>query len=235
MVIKKDRSYYIKRAVIHFLLILILISILFVIGTLAWLLERKKNPENFNPNPIPGIASGIWWAAVTMTTVGYGDMTPKSLGGRMVALFWMFASLLLVSAVIAGAASALTIAKITPLVAGPEDLAKARIATLENSTSDRYLKDRHLKRRYYASVKEGLNALNEGKVDAMVYDAPLLKYLVNSHFKESLTVVDKLFELQHYGIAFPENSVLREPVNRLMLDMIRRSEWQEIQNKYLGD
>ena len=216
-------------------IVLILISTLFVVGALAWLLERKKNPKSFNPKVIPGIANGIWWAAVTMTTVGYGDMTPKSLGGRIVALFWMFASLLLISAVIAGATSALTIAKIKPLVAGPEDLAKARIATIENSTSDHYLKGRRLQRHYYVSVEEGLSALSQGKVDAMVYDAPLLKYLVNLHFEENLKVVDKVFEFQHYGIAFPENSPLREPVNRIMLDMIRQPEWQEIQRKYLGD
>ncbi|MCF6190285.1 MAG: transporter substrate-binding domain-containing protein [Cocleimonas sp.] len=215
-------------------ILLALFVILFITGTLTWLAERKKNPENFNPNPIKGIPAGMWWAAVTMTTVGYGDMTPQTVGGRMIALFWMFASLLMVSAVIAGVASTLTLAKSQPLISGPEDLPRARIASIENSSSDNYLENRQLKREYYPTVLDSLNAIEEGRSDAMVYDDPLLKYLTEQHFKNKLIVVDKLFELQQYGIAFPEGSPLREPVNRTMLKIIQKEEWQRVLKSYLG-
>ena len=62
-------------------------------GIIAWWFERKKNPENFRPG-LEGIWDGLWWSVVTMTTVGYGDKTPKSNGGKMVALIWMFSGLL---------------------------------------------------------------------------------------------------------------------------------------------
>ena len=35
----------------------------------------------------------FWWAIVTMTTVGYGDFAPKTLEGRMFAVFVMFAGI----------------------------------------------------------------------------------------------------------------------------------------------
>jgi len=215
-------------------ILLALTVILFIIGTLTWLTEKKRNPENFNPNPIKGIPAGMWWAAVTMTTVGYGDMTPQTISGRVIALFWMFASLLMVSAVIASVASTLTLAQSKPLISGPKDLNKARIASIKNSSSDAYLEHRQLEREYYPTVLDALTAITEGKSDAMVYDDPLLKYLTEHHFKNKLIVIDKIFEPQQYGIALPEGSPLREPINRVMLKIIHKEEWQRVLKSYLG-
>jgi len=218
-----------------FLLVALLVLVLFVIGTITWLVERKKNPDNFNPNPVKGIASGMWWAAVTMTTVGYGDMTPKTLGGRLVALFWMFVSLLLVSSIIAGVASTLTVAKMDHLISGHEDLARGKIASIQHSVSDTYLRSRRIYPLYYSSVANGLRALSEKHIDAMVYDAPLLQYIIRQHYREQLMMVGGLFEMQYYGIALPEGSVLRERINRVMLDILHSEAWKKIKYRYLGE
>jgi voltage-gated potassium channel len=37
----------------------------------------------------PSIGSGLWWAAQTVTTVGYGDNVPTTLAGRLVAVLVM--------------------------------------------------------------------------------------------------------------------------------------------------
>ena len=208
--------------------------ILLMIGAVVWLVERKNNPENFHPSPLRGIASGIWWAAVTMTTVGYGDMTPKTLGGRMIALLWMFVSLLLVSSIIASVASTLTVAKMDSLISKPEDLARGRIASIKHSVSDVYLKERRIYPIYFKNVLDGLRAISLGKVDAMVYDAPLLQYDIKKHFSENIRMIDTLFEEQNYGIALPEGSRLREKINRAVLEIIHGAEWKKIQYRYLG-
>ena len=220
-------------------IILSVLAILFVIGTAAWLIERKKNPESFNPNPIKGISSGIWWAAVTMTTVGYGDMTPKTLGGRLIALFWMFSSLLLISFIVAGISSTLTQSRLEALVSSPKDLPRARVASLHKSTSDEYLRDRKIKPRYYKTVQDALAALNKDAVYAVVYDEALLKYLVHHSFERNyertIEIYEGVFEAQQYGIAFPENSPLRESVNRTLLKIISEDQWDTLVSKYLGD
>ena len=227
----------VMRALFSFKMLLIisfLVLILLLVGTLAWLMERKRNPEHFDPNPIKGIAGGIWWAAVTMTTVGYGDLTPKTMGGRLIALLWMFASMLLVSSVIATVASTLTLAKLEPEVSSPNDLAKIETATIASSISDKYLRERHLRYVYYDSVDAGLKGVKNGEVGAMVYDEPLLKYTIMKKFSQSLMVTDALFENQNYAIAFPEKSPLREKVNRELLKIIHSQEWRHILHKYLG-
>ncbi|MEE8335392.1 MAG: potassium channel family protein, partial [Candidatus Neomarinimicrobiota bacterium] len=57
-------------------------------GLLLRFMESGPISENENP---------FWWAIVTMTTVGYGDFSPETSGGRLVAVLVMFAGISLVS------------------------------------------------------------------------------------------------------------------------------------------
>jgi voltage-gated potassium channel len=54
--------------------------VLVVAATLAYLLERDVNPRDFGSIP-----NALWWAIVTLTTTGYGDVVPLTIGGRMLA------------------------------------------------------------------------------------------------------------------------------------------------------
>ena len=56
--------------------VLVLVSVLLVVGSLIWLAEQNRNSEQFPRGWLPGISSGIWFALVTLTTVGYGDKAP---------------------------------------------------------------------------------------------------------------------------------------------------------------
>ena len=52
--------------------------------------------------PMPGgFADGLWWAVVTTTTVGYGDITPTTAAGRFVAVMLMLAGTALIATVAA--------------------------------------------------------------------------------------------------------------------------------------
>jgi voltage-gated potassium channel len=44
-----------------------------------------------------GFADGVWWAIVTASTVGYGDIAPTTVGGRLIAVMLMLSGVGLVS------------------------------------------------------------------------------------------------------------------------------------------
>jgi ABC-type amino acid transport substrate-binding protein len=209
-----------------------LVVVLFVAGLLVWIFERRRNPDQFEPGA-RGLGSAFWWSAVTMTTVGYGDKASVSAGGRVVALLWMFISVIVISSFTAAIASSLTVAQLDTGIRGPDDLAQALTATVTGSTSSAYLADRHLRHEELATAQEGLSVVAAGDADAMVYDEPILRYLVRTS-GERLTVLPETFERQDYAIGLPEGSELREPVNRVLLEVIDRPAWQETLERYLG-
>jgi len=66
-------------------------------GMIIWVLDSGSSPEQFSRRFWRGITDGMWWAVVTMTTVGYGDKAPKSLLARFFASVWMVAGTILLT------------------------------------------------------------------------------------------------------------------------------------------
>ncbi len=72
-------------------IILAVLIVIFIGGGLVFLVESGTNGE------FSRYIDSLWWSAVTITTVGYGDMAPASNTGRLVAVMMMFGGIALTS------------------------------------------------------------------------------------------------------------------------------------------
>ena len=208
--------------------------LLLVVGVLTWLFERKRNAEQFGGKPAHGIGAGFWWAAVTMTTVGYGDKAPITLGGRMLGLLWMFTALIVASVFTASITSALTVGQLTSRIQSVDDLAGIRIDTMPGTTSAKWLEAAFLDFRSADDLGAALGALAAGRSDAVVYDAPILQWTINQRYRNRLEVLPFTLERQDYAYALPTGSPLREPLNASLLQRVNASDWRMRVSHYLG-
>ena len=205
------------------------------IGVLAWLTERKANPDQFGGHPLSGIGNGFWWAAVTMATVGYGDKAPVTFAGRLLGLIWMFTAIVLVATFTAGITASLTVGALQGSVQGPEDLPRVRVATVAGSTSASWLESRRIHAQTGDAIGPLLAQLAQGRTDAVVYDAPILQYLVTQDYGDSLSVLPAQFDHQMYALALtPDRPERRELLNRSLLRALDSDAWQARLQAYLG-
>ena len=207
------------------------------VALLVWLCERRANPSQFGGSgyAVRGFGSALWWSAGTMTSVGCGDMSPRTVKGRVIAVIWMFVSLVLVSTFTATMASILTAERLSQgaVVRGLDDLRQIQIGTFADSSTAQYLETNHIE--YQALGRDELfKALATRKIQAVLYDEPFLRYVVRTQYPGQFTVQPLSLDTQLYAFAVRESSDLREPINRVLLRKIHEPAWRDLLYRYLG-
>lgn len=64
------------------------VFILYLCSICIYFFEHDAQPEAFS-----SVFASMWWAAVTLTTVGYGDVYPITTGGRIFTVFMLLVAL----------------------------------------------------------------------------------------------------------------------------------------------
>jgi ABC-type amino acid transport substrate-binding protein len=159
----------------NFICFLFIVMVIF--GHLVWFVERGVNSKHFPPNYFSGIDDGIWWAIVTATTVGYGDLVPITAAGRLIAMVYMLVGLSLFSILSGFIASEFVSARITSEGVGSVDsLAGSRVCGYPSVLASNLFTGVA-----FSPVDGGLmedcgSMLERGEVDVIVWDVPTMLY-----------------------------------------------------------
>ncbi|MBD3637250.1 MAG: transporter substrate-binding domain-containing protein [Crocinitomicaceae bacterium] len=208
--------------------------IILIFGFLTWLFERKKNPEEFGQG-MRGLWNGFWWSAVTMTTVGYGDRSPQTLGGRIVAIIWMFTAVVIISGFTASIASSLTTDRIDAVSTDIADFKNKPVATIKNSGTDTWLSNNFYNNKIlFDDMNECLSALRNDQVDAVAYDLPILKSLVETDSLDEFEILPTKYNPQYYamGMSLSLSDSLRKEINTSILKHTERMDWRVLLSEY---
>jgi hypothetical protein len=203
-------------------------------GTLIWLVERRANKRLFGSQ-----TDGVYFAFVSGSTMGFGDVVPVTLPGRLLTVFWAIFTVLSLTAFSGIVSSNLTVAQLTlttidtlgqvtaadvcieatyPLVNGL--VADTFALTLDEneqvSGSDVML----------ATMQQCVAAVAAGDRKVFVSDTPLLNWIAFSHSPTNNFYVSDPVQANPLSWAFPSNSELRPIMNAAIITMLVNGTWE---------
>lgn len=79
---------------------LVIVTLIVLWGATGFYFVEHRSNDN-----ISSYFDAIWWAIVTTTTVGYGDISPLTIGGRMIAIILMLTGIGLIGSITASVAT----------------------------------------------------------------------------------------------------------------------------------
>ena len=166
-----------------------------------------------------------------MTTVGYGDKSPETTGGRTIAFIWMFLAILLISGLTAGIASALTVTSIESKIESVEDLRRFETGTIDATGTAEFLGLHGLPNQYFETVEKGLKALEAEEIDIFIYDRPVLRYTLRKGEHRDIIIEDRNLKTDYYSFAYPKNSALRSHFDPKIVRALKSDSWNYILRK----
>ncbi len=217
-------------------LIMGMLALLLLLGAVIWLIERPNNSEPDAPEDrVNTFRDGLYWAVVTMTTVGYGDKTPKTHGGRLVAIVWMLSSVALVSLMSASLVSRMTAERVENSgIRTESDLIGKKLAAVAQSSGAEYLDGLHLHYEKYDSLADAVSSLAAGRAEVVVNSVGALKYLVSARFSKTVYVQQALLAPAFMAFALPDRSPLKKPIDRALINITASPEWRLSEELYFG-
>ena len=213
----------------------LMLVLLLVTGVLMWLFERRRHRAQASETSIGTVFEALYWAVVTMTTVGYGDKAPRTGSGRAVAVAWMLGSLVLISLLTTNLIAQLTADQIED--AQPvtlRDLAGLRIAAATASSGAEFLAESGLPYEPYPSLDAALAALASRRTDAVVNSVGALRWRVAKRFAGAAEVRAGLLAPALMGFSVPPGSPLLLPLDQSLVRITGSADWVAREASYFA-
>ena len=215
-------------------LIAITAALLITMGVAMWLVEKPMRSAT-GDSAVTSFRDGVYWAVVPMTTVGYGDKTPKTARGRAIAILWMLISVALVSILSTTLVSKMTAERVAGIDhLSDRDLEGKRLAAVAHSSGAEYLDERRLQYAHFDDLPGALAALAEGRADAVVNSVGALQYLVAARFSRTIETPDSVLAPAYMAFALPRGSALKQPLDRALIEITASAEWRRVEQSYFG-
>lgn len=211
-----------------------------VFGFLLYITDEQRKKDGSDEDGLTlmevfrGSANSVWLAFTTGSTIGYGDVYPKRVAARIVAVLCFFSVAILVSSLTASITSFNVVQQIQTGIQSAKDLEDRTVATVSGTTSVKAARQYGAVVKEFDNIDQAIAAMILGNVEAVVYDEPNLRYFAQNQGLNKVRLVNTVFESQDYGIAFNEGTEVLEQVNVSLLELQQNGTIAALESEYIG-
>lgn len=199
------------------------------------LFDRKFDPEF--PRRWHEGAAESFHHVISIATNGKTSGRKNLFGwvGRIWQAVWMLVGVGIIAYVTSSVTSVMTTAAIERGIHSIADLPGKTVGVFQGSASEDFVTATGIESRSYKDIDAAVSAMNDGDIDAILGDAPVLEYYAHSRSSEDVEVVGRIFHPDKYGFAFPTGSDLAQPVTLQLLKRMEDGTVEKLRNRYFGN
>ncbi|WP_257666863.1 transporter substrate-binding domain-containing protein [Parapedobacter tibetensis] len=206
-----------------------------LVATLLLAIFDRKFDKDFPRNWREGIAESFY-QVMSITTSGKASR--KNLFGWMGRIFsalWLVCGVAVLAYVTSSITSVMTTTSLTNQINGVADLSGKTVGVFTGSVSEEYAQETGLQTYPYNNIDDAVDALQGGKIAAIIGDAPVLEYYEHTYPKRRVTMVGPLFKPDKYGFGLMQGSPLTRRLTIALLGAHERGLIAELRKKYFGE
>lgn len=211
------------------------LAFVIVLATILITLFDRRFDRDFPRRWREGLAESFYQVMSVATS---GKASRKNLfgwKGRIWSAIWMVFGVAVVAYITSSVTSVMTAVSIEQGVTSLADLPGKTSGVFTGSASEDYLNEIGIGTHSYPGLEEAVAALEAGRIEAIVADAPTLEHYVHVHPQRGMEVVGSLFHPDKYGFAFPLESDLTTPVTLEILSLQESGAIEDLRLEYFGN
>ncbi len=212
------------------------IAFVIVLATVLVTLFDRKFDRDFPKRWRDGIAESFY-TVMSVVTSGKSPARKNLFGwiGRIWQGLWLVCGIAVLAYVTSSVTSVMTTLSLTNQINSVADLPGRIVGVQPGSVSEDYARHVGLNTRPFSHIEEAADALLEGRVDAVLGDAPVLEYYAHNNPGRGLAVVGPIFAPDKYAFGLPQDSELTRPLSVEIIGLHESGKLAEIRASYFGN
>ena len=207
---------------------------IFISGFVFWLCERKKVERLQGLRR--GLGEGMWLSYATATTIGYGDVTPKTLLGRIATVPISLIGFIVIGSISGLVSSLMTIDQMEAHLQSLGDLSGRTVAYQSETAGAALVQQLSRIHRFQlheiSNEAEAFELLENRQVEAYINDAPGILHYINHQGKGRITLIGDVFRTQLYAIVMMQGNLELETIRKIQLDLHEQGLLDDMKDKY---
>lgn len=207
-----------------------------MVATVLLTLFDRHFDKDFPRRWSEGIAESFY-AVMSVATSGKAPARKNLFGwvGRIWQGLWLVCGIAVLAYLTSSVTSVMTTLSISNQINSVADLPGKTVGVFTGSVAEEYAEENGFARRSYREIEEAVRALVDGRIMAIIADAPVLEYYALQHPDVPVAVVGRIFAPDKYGFGLPLGSELTRPLTVEIIGEHENGVLEALRAKYFGE